>query len=69
MSKSFVRSPERNWIIERFHMTLVEQVFQVNSFESLEQANEVIRMFIFDYNYDWVLHMLQCCSPLEYREK
>jgi transposase InsO family protein len=69
MSKAFVRSPECNGIIERFHRTLEEQVFQVSTFESLEQANEAIRIFINDYNHDWVLHRLNYCSPVEYREK
>lgn len=37
MSKEFVRSPECNGIIERFHRPLNEQVFQVTNFDSLEQ--------------------------------
>jgi len=69
MSKSFVRSPECNGIIERFHRTLEEQVFQINTFETLEQAKETIIAFINNYNNDWILHRLQYCSPVEYRLK
>lgn len=69
MSKAFVRSPECNGIIERFHRTLNEQIFQITNFDSLEQAKEAIKSFIEDYNQHWMLHRLGCCSPLEAREK
>lgn len=69
MSKAFVRSPECNGIIERFHRTLNEQVFAVSSFTSLEEANKAIKEFIENYNQDWILHRLKCCSPVEYRKK
>lgn len=69
MSKAYVRSPECNGIIERFHRTLDEQVFSVNTFMNLEEANQAIRVFIENYNQDWILHRLKYCSPVEYREK
>lgn len=69
MSKSFVRSPECNGIIERFHRTLEEQVFQIKSFSSFQEAHDTIEQFIKDYNKDWILHRLNYCSPIEYREK
>jgi len=69
MSKAFVRSPECNGIIERFHRMLNEQVFDVNSFMSLEEANQAIKKFIENYNQDWILHRLKYCSPVEYRKK
>lgn len=69
MSKSFVRSPECNGIIERFHRTLEEQVFQIKSFSSFQEAHDTIEQFINDYNKDWILHRLNYCSPIEYREK
>ncbi|WP_394331471.1 IS3 family transposase [Williamwhitmania taraxaci] len=52
-----------------FPRTLEKQVFQINTFESLEQANGVMETFIKDYNNDWILHRLQYCSPIEYRVK
>lgn len=68
MSKAYVRSPECNGIIERFHRTLNEQVFGVNTFASLGEANGVISEFIENYNNHWVLHRLKCYSPVEYRK-
>lgn len=68
MSKAYVRSPECNGIIERFHRTLNEQVFAVNTFMSLEEASQAIKEFVEDYNQDWILHRLNYCSPVEYRK-
>jgi transposase InsO family protein len=69
MSKAYVRSPECNGIIERFHRTLNEQVFAVNTFKSLEEVRQAIKEFIENYNQEWILHRLNCCSPVEYRKK
>lgn len=69
MSKSFVRSPECNGCIERFHRTLEEQVFSVNNFTSFEEAYTKIDEFINDYNNDWIIHRLNYLSPIEYRLK
>ena len=69
MSKSFVRSPECNGIIERFHRTLNEQIFDIIPLESLEHAQKVINEFIDNYNQDWILHRLKYKSPIEYRMK
>lgn len=69
MSKAFVRSPQCNGIIERFHRTLEEQVLQIETFSSFEEAYNSINQFISDYNTDWILHRLDYCSPVEYREK
>lgn len=69
MSKAFVRSPECNGIIERFHRTLEEQVLQIQTFNSFEEAYSTINQFIKNYNTDWILHRLNYCSPIEYRKK
>ena len=69
MSKAFVRSPQCNGIIERFHRTLEEQVLQVEVFSSFEKAYNSINEFINNYNKEWILHRLDYCSPVEYREK
>jgi transposase InsO family protein len=69
MSKAFVRSPQCNGIIERFHRTLEEQVLQVEVFSSFEKAYNSINKFINNYNKEWILHRLDYCSPVEYREK
>lgn len=67
MSKAYVRSPECNGIIERFHRTLNEQVFSVTVIKSLDHAQQVLEKFISDYNQNWLLHRLKLKSPIEYR--
>lgn len=67
MSKAYVRSPECNGIIERFHRTLEEQLLSFNSFHSLEDASQAIERFVNDYNNHWILHRLNYQSPTEYR--
>jgi len=69
MSKAFIRSPECNGIIERFHRTMEEQVLQIETFSSFGEAYSVINHFIDNYNADWIFHRLDYCSPVEYREK
>lgn len=66
-SPAFVRSPECNGIIERFHRTLNEQIFKQEYFENLEEAKKALNQFIERYNQDWILHRLGLRSPLEYR--
>jgi len=67
MSKAFVRSPECNGIIERFHRTLNEQVFSVTVLESLDHAQQVLEKFINNYNQNWLIHRLKLKSPIQYR--
>lgn len=69
LSKAYVRSPECNGIIERFHRTLNEQTFQVNNYESLKQAKKGIKTFIDNYNNHWMLHKFNGSSPVEARMK
>lgn len=69
LSKSFVRSPQCNGVIERFHRTLNEQVFDINLFNSLEEAEKAVNIFVKDYNQEWMLHRFNCGSPVEAREK
>ena len=69
MSKAFVRQPEYNGCIERFHRTLEEEVFSLHHFKTLEEANEAIRKFVDNYNRQWLIHRLGYKSPLEYREE
>jgi transposase InsO family protein len=68
-SPAFVRSPECNGIIERFHRTLREQVLDIVIFENLDHARRVIGQFIDDYNREWILHRLGFLSPTEYKNK
>lgn len=68
-SPAFVRSPQCNGIIERFHRTLQEQVFDVYRFTTLEEAKTVIGEFIERYNHDWIMQRLGYRSPIEYRNQ
>jgi len=65
-SLAFIRSPECNGIIERFHRTLNEQVF-IETFEDIEEAVQKTELFIEKYNNNWLLHRLKLTSPLQYR--
>ena len=66
-SPAFVRSPQCNGIIERFHRTINEQVFDLCLFDSLEHAQHVIAEFMHNYNHVWILHRLGLKTPVEYR--
>lgn len=68
MSHSFVRSPECNGCIERFNRTIEEEVFSINTFYSMLEAEGVILQFMEHYNSKWILHRLGLQSPIEYRE-
>lgn len=69
MSKAYVRSPECNGVIERFHLTLEEELLQIKSFNSLEEAQREIADFVEKYNTHWILHRLDHYSPLEYKRR
>jgi putative transposase len=68
-SPAFVRSPECNGIIERFHRILQEQVFDVYGFENLAEARRVISEFIEHYNREWLIGRHGYQSPREYRSQ
>lgn len=65
VSHSWARSPECNGIIERFHRTIDEQVFKMNDFETIDEAEEKIRKFIVLYNAEWQIERLKYKSPNE----
>ena len=44
-------------------------MFQTEIFSSFEEAYDSINQFIKDYNRNRKLHILDYCSPVEYREK
>lgn len=67
MSHAFVRSPECNGCVERFNRTIEEEVFSVNTFVTLEEAETAVAKFVDDYNHGWILHRLDLQSPIEYR--
>ena len=67
-SPAFVRSPECNGIIERFHRILNEQIFYQDKFENLKHANQEISKFIQNFNQNWILHRLKLKTPIEYKQ-
>lgn len=67
MSRAYVKSPECNGCIERFNRTIDEEVFSIERFSSLEQAQHTIETFIENYNRELMIHRLRYMSPLEYR--
>jgi len=67
-SSAYVRSPQCNGIIERFHRTLQEQAVDIYSATTLEEAKKIINEFINGYNENWLLHRLGLESPIEYRK-
>jgi len=68
-SPAFVHSPECNGIIERFNRTLQEQVFDINNFETIEEARRVIGIFIENYNHSWIIERLGYQSPIEFKDQ
>jgi putative transposase len=68
ISKGFVREPETNGVIERFHRTFKEQVVHGRHYHSLEDLRRAVGDFIQRYNEQWLLEKLDYHSPLEARE-
>ena len=65
ISFSWAHSPECNGIIERFHRTIQEQLFDLFEFENLDEAIAGIGEFIEKYNNFWILERHGYLSPLE----
>ena len=65
ISFSWAHSPECNGVIERFHRTIQEQLFDLHDFETLEVAIQAIELFVSNYNKLWILERLGYRSPLE----
>lgn len=65
ISFSWAHSPECNGVIERFHRTIQEQLFDLHDFKTLDEAVQAIDSFIKKYNELWILERLEYRSPLE----
>lgn len=68
ISKSFVREPETNGVIERFHRTLKEQIVYGRQYHSVEDFRRAVEEFIHLYNEHWLLEKLAYHSPHEARK-
>jgi putative transposase len=68
ISKGFVREPETNGVIERFHRTFKEQIVHGRQYHSIEDFRRAVALVIKVYNEKWLLEKLDYRSPLEARE-
>jgi transposase InsO family protein len=67
-SSAFVRSPQSNGVIERFHRTLKEQLFFDQNIKNMEEIKEKVSTFVERYNQKWLLHKLKLRSPLDHKK-
>jgi transposase InsO family protein len=67
ISKGFVREPETNGVIERFHRTFKEQTVHGRQYHSIEDFRRAVATFISLYNDHWLLEKLNYYSPSEAR--
>lgn len=66
-SFGFVKEPETNGVIERFHRTLKEQVIHGRIYRNIEELRSCVNTFIRKYNQSWLLEKLGYMSPAEAR--
>jgi len=64
-SYTWARSPQSNGMIERFHRTIDEQLFMLNDFKTIDEAEKAIHDFIDLYNEEWMLERVDHISPNE----
>lgn len=69
LSKGFVREPETNGVVERFHRTFKEQVIHGRGYHSIEDLEVAVSAFIARYNEEWLLEKLGHHSPIDARRK
>jgi len=67
LSRAFVRSPQCNGVIERYHRTIKEQIGHLIREASYQDALEEIDLFVPKYNQYWLIHRLGLKSPIDYR--
>ena len=68
-SMGYVKEPETNGVIERFHRTLKEQIIHGHVYETIGDLQKKVREFIEKYNKHWLLKKLGYLSPKEARVK
>lgn len=69
LSKGFVREPETNGVVERFHRTFKEQVIHGRDYRSIEDLESAVSVFTARYNEEWMLEKLCYHSPVEARKR
>lgn len=68
-SPAFVRSPECNGVIERYHKTQEQQIGHLIKKLDHEEASRTISEFARRYNEHWLLHRLNLSSPNEHKRR
>jgi putative transposase len=63
-SFGYVREPETNGVVERFHRTFKEQIIHGHAYETIGELEVAIEKFIESYNEHWLLEKLGYQSPL-----
>jgi len=66
-SFSLVREPETNGVVERFHRTFKEQIVHGRIYQTIEEFEAEVSIFIHSYNESWILEKLGYLSPREAR--
>ena len=67
LSYSFIKEPETNGVVERFHRTFKEQIIHGRIYRNLDELYAEVKMFIETYNEEWLLEKLNYQSPREAR--
>jgi putative transposase len=67
LSKGFVREPETNGVIERFHRTFKEQIVHGRRYHNIGDFRVATMDFIKQYNSSWIMEKLDYHSPEEAR--
>lgn len=68
-SPAFVGEPECNGVMERWIRTLKEECLYLHDFETLEEAREVIGVFIERYNREWLIERHGHRTPADVRKQ
>jgi putative transposase len=66
-SPSFICQPEGNGCIERFFLTLKEQLLWIRRFPDLDALRQALRQFRERYNQSWILQRLEHRTPAQAR--
>ena len=67
LSYSFVKEPETNGVVERFHRTFKEQIIHGRIYRNIDELYTAVKKFIETYNEHWLLEKLSYQSPREAR--
>ena len=67
-SFAFVEQPQTNGVAERFNRTLKEQAIYGRVFRNVDEVREAVRVFVDNYNREWLVEKNDFLSPLQLRQ-